>query len=88
MLQRQPLLFLRAAPSPVALVHAHVHARSTVSGLVIVAPKGSESASNNDAAVTEKIKELSSKLGGRVVVVTDDTEGLRESERWLIEKGY
>lgn len=72
-------------------MHEHFHARSTVSGLVIVAPKQSATDSNskcNNEAVLKKIEELGKKLQGRVKVVSDDAEGLRESERWLIEKAY
>lgn len=87
MLQRSPLLFAHlkssATPGIVSILHAHLHSRPQVSGVILVAKDNNTSEEDK-----KKLDEMTKKLSGRVLIVNDDEAGLRDSERWLIDKGF
>jgi hypothetical protein len=102
-LQRSPLLFIHAAPSssllglgsssspsPISILHAHLTTRPFIAGLIIVEKSAGEASSQAVAGESgEKVlEEMSSKLGGRLLVVRDSEEGIKEGERWMVEKGF
>ncbi|PWN24287.1 hypothetical protein BCV69DRAFT_280181 [Microstroma glucosiphilum] len=91
-----------SSPSPISILHAHLTTRPFISGLIIVenstgealsqaqkvgeaAGSGSGSASGSGEKILEEMK---SKLGGRLLVVKDSEEGIKEGERWMVEKGF
>lgn len=86
-LQRSPLLFAHlkssVTPGVVSILHSHLHSRPQVSGVILVAKDNNTSEEDK-----RKLDEMSKKLGGRLLIVNDDEAGLRDSERWLIEKGF
>lgn len=97
-LQRSPLLFIRAtssstllglgspsSPSPISILHAHLSTRPFISGLIIVEKSAGEASAQSQG---EMLEEMSSKLGGRLLVVRDSEEGIKEGERWMVEKGF
>ncbi|CAO1622330.1 unnamed protein product [Jaminaea pallidilutea] len=93
-LQRQPLLFAQldpsssifssSAPNVLSLLHSHVHSQPSVSGIVLIGKRPGE----GDAEGQDKLKQTAEKLGGRVKVVENSEQGLRESEAWLVEQGF
>ncbi|CAO1626633.1 unnamed protein product [Sympodiomycopsis kandeliae] len=89
-LQRSPLLFIHTSDNgstskSIDLLHSHLHSRPQISGVVIVpSQKGAENVVDQ-----VKMEEIKKKLGGRVLLLeSDDENALRESERWLIERGF
>lgn len=70
-------------PGVVSILHSHLHSRPQVSGVILVAKDNNTSEEDK-----RKLDEMSKKLGGRLLIVNDDEAGLRDSERWLIEKGF
>lgn len=66
------------------LLHSHVHSQPSVSGIVLIGKRPGE----GDAEGQDKLRQIAEKLGGRVKVVENSEQGLRESEAWLVEQGF
>lgn len=66
------------------ILHSHVHSRPSIAGVVLVSSKGVDTSEED----RKKLDEISKKLGGRLLIVSDSQDGLRDGERWLIEKGF
>lgn len=90
-----------SSPSPISILHAHLTTRPFIAGLIIVEKTAGEAraqaqriagagagAPGGGESGEKVLEEMSSKLGGRLLVVRDSEEGIKEGERWMVEKGF